>query len=190
MDDRGFGRLVDVANGLRGDYETEEDLNWQRSHFRWIWSERSSRRRGAIGEKLVAGWCGAMNIDVKRSTDSEADRILEGVRTEIKLSTLWKTQVYKFQQIRDQDYELLICLGISPFEAHAWVFEKDWLIPRVGRLPGLSAQHGGAAGQDTAWLSVKPTHVHPWMSGFGGDLRIATKRLREVLGLPPLLHQP
>lgn len=186
--DAEFEVLAAVASGLRDEHQTSDDL-WSLSPFRWIRS-RPSRSRGAIGEKLVAGWCRAHEINVQRSPDSEADRILDGVRAEIKLSTLWKARVYKFQQIRDQDYDLLICLGLSPFEAHAWVFEKDWLVSKVGQVPGLRRQHGGASGQDTAWLSVSPADVHPWMNGFGGDLRSAMRRLRELLGLPPLPGNP
>lgn len=181
--DSEFEILAAVASELSHDYEPKQDL-WSGSPFQWI-KTQPSRRVGAIGEKLVALWCRAQNIDVQRSRDSEADRVLEGVRTEIKFSTLWTNGIYKFQQIRDQDYELLVCLGVSPFAAHAWVFKKEWLLPRIGRVPGLSRQHGGVTGRDTAWLSVSPKNVHPWMTEFGGDLRSGMRRLRKVLGLPP-----
>ena len=111
--DREVQLLAALAEGLRTEYQTEEDSSWSHSPFGWIkW--QASRRKGAIGEKLVAGWCAARDINVLRSPDAEADRILEGFRTEIKFSTLWANQSYKFQQIRDQDYELLVCLGVSP----------------------------------------------------------------------------
>ena len=87
--------LAALAEGLRTEYQTEEDLSWSRSPFGWIkW--QASRRKGAIGEKLIAGWCAARDINVLRSPDAEADRILEGCRTEIKFSTLWANQSYKF----------------------------------------------------------------------------------------------
>ena len=114
---------------------------------------------------------------------AEADRILEGFRTEIKFSTLWANQSYKFQQMRDQDYQLLVCLGVSPFTAHAWVFEKEFLVSNTGLVTGLSHQHGGAEGRDTAWLSVSPADVHPWMDAYGGDLAAAMRRLRTLVGL-------
>ena len=174
--------LAALAEGLRDEYRTEEDLSWSQSPFGWVkW--QSSRRKGAIGEKLVAGWCAARDINVLRSPDAEADRVLEGLRTEIKFSTLWANQSYKFQQIRDQDYQLLVCLGVSPFSAHAWVFEKEFVVSNIGLVAGLSHQHGGAAGRDTAWLSVSPTNVHPWMDEHGGDLRTAMRRLRTLVGL-------
>ena len=54
----------------------------------------------------------------------------------------------------------------------------------TGLVPGLSHQHGGASGRDTAWLSVTPADVHPWMDAYGGDLRTAMQRLRTLVGLP------
>lgn len=174
--------LAALAEGLKSEYQTEEDLSWARSPFGWIkW--QASRRKGAIGEKLVAGWCAARDINVLRSPDVEADRVLEGFRTEIKFSTLWANRTYKFQQIRDQDYQLLVCLGVSPFAAHAWVFEKEFVISNIGVLAGLSHQHGGAEGRDTAWLSVSPADVHPWLNAYGGDLHTAMQRLRSLVGL-------
>jgi hypothetical protein len=44
--------------------------------------------------------------------------LINGHRVEIKFSTLWQEGIYNFQQIRDQNYEYAVCLGISPFEAH------------------------------------------------------------------------
>ena len=181
--------LAALAEGLKSEYPTEEDLSWSQSPFGWIRKE-APRRKGAVGEKLVAGWCAARDINVLRSPDAEADRILEGFRTEIKFSTLWAKptlgakQAYKFQQIRDQDYELLVCLGVSPFTAHAWVFKKEFVMSNTGLVAGLSYQHGGAEGRDTAWLSVSPAAVHPWMDAYGGDLRTAMRRLRTLVGLP------
>ena len=40
-----------------------------------------------------------------------------------------------------------------------------------------------AEGRDTAWLSVSPTDVHPWMDAYGGDLAAAIRRLRTLVGL-------
>ena len=63
-----------------------------------------------------------------RSTDSECDRVIEGLRVEIKGSTRWKTRGFKFQQLRDQRYDVAICLGISPFDAHCWTIPKEVIV--------------------------------------------------------------
>lgn len=175
--------LAALPEGLKSEYQTEEALSWLQSPFGWIRSP-TSRCRGAIGEKLVAGWCAARDSNVLRSSDAEADRVWEGFRTEIKFSTLWANRTRKFQQIRDQDYQLLVCQGISPFTAHAWIFEKEFVVSNTGLIAGLSHQYSGAEGRDTAWLSVSPTDAHPWMNAYGGDLSTAMHRLWTLVGLP------
>ena len=158
--------LAAYAEMIRSDYQPDEADPWQDSPFAWIRS-RQSRQRGAIGEKLVAAWCAAKGFDVARTGDPEADRLIEGYRFEIKFSTLWKTGVYKFQQIRDQDYDYLFALGISPYDAHAWVIPKSILEEKViGRM----GQHTGADAIDTAWLSVTVGNVYAWMKPYGGSL--------------------
>lgn len=42
-----------LVQGLKGQYQTEEDLSWSRSPFGWIRGQ-PSRRKDAIGEKPVA----------------------------------------------------------------------------------------------------------------------------------------
>ena len=85
--------LASIAETLRGDYvdREQEDL-WAHSPFDWI-RRTSSRRKGKIGEQLVAGWCAAKGFSVSASGDSEADRVIAGFRAEIKLSTLGKRRV-------------------------------------------------------------------------------------------------
>lgn len=165
--------LAMYAEMIRSDYESDEPDQWEQSPFGWI-RTRPSRQVGAIGEKLVAAWCAAKGFDVLRAGDSQADRVIEGYRFEIKFSTLWKTGVYKFQQIRDQDYDYLFALGISPYNAHAWALPKSVLLQRV---IGHMGQHTGASATDTAWLSVTVGEVHDWMNSHGGTLTA----VREIL---------
>jgi len=169
-------QLAALATTIRADYGAE-DLAWEGSPFAWIRS-RPSRQIGSIGEKLVAGWCAAKGLDVVRAPDSECDRLIEGRRTEIKFSTLWRNGRYCFQQFRNQRYDLAICLGISPFDAHCWVLTKEVVIEKVMVHP----QHGGRAGSDTAWLHVDPSQVEPWLADCGGRLRDALRLLRHVVG--------
>ena len=107
--------LAAIAGTLKADY-ADEDSTWSGSPFAWIIT-RPSRQIGTIGEKLVAGWCAAKDLDVTRPPNSDCDRVINGKRVEIKFSRLWKTGLYKFQQLRDQEYDFAICLGISPFDA-------------------------------------------------------------------------
>ena len=172
--------LASIAATLESDYQAPTDDPWIGSPFKWI-KAQPSRTVGAIGEALVAGWCAAKGFDVVRSTNSQADRIIEGHRIEIKFSTLWKSGGYKFQQIRDQEYDFCFCLGVSPFDAHAWLIPKEILLEYV---IGHMGQHTGAAGSDTAWLGFDVGNEYDWMKPFGsrlGDVR----RLFEEAGRGP-----
>jgi hypothetical protein len=116
-------------------------------------------------------------FDVVRSPDSEADRVVEGHRVEIKFSTLWKSGGFKFQQIRDQDYDFCLCIGISPFDAQAWLLPKTVLQTYV---IGHMGQHTGAGGKDTAWLGFDAGDPYDWMSPHGGRLGDVERLLRQA----------
>lgn len=171
--------LAGIAGTLRVDY-ADEDLAWEGSPFAWI-KARPSRQVGTIGEKLIAGYLAAKDFDVVKSPDSEADRIISGRRAEIKFSTLWASGSFKFQQLRDQNYAVAICLGVSPFDAHCWAIPKTLIMSNWGKAPGLTSQHGGRQGRDTAWLQVDPAHVPAWLQPHGGSLSRATEVLRAFV---------
>jgi hypothetical protein len=168
--------LASIAGTLKRDHILEGTSDpWADSPFGWI-RTLPSRQVGKIGEQLVSGWCAAKGLDVISSGDSEADRIIAGKRVEIKFSTLWKSGVYKFQQIRDQNYEFAICLGISPFDAHCWVISKNILRQHV---IGHTPQHTGREGTDTFWLSLDPTSSPEWLNICGGRLAAAYDIMRR-----------
>jgi lipocalin len=103
--------------------------------------------------------------------------LINGHRVEIKFSTLWKTGIYRFQQLRDQNYEYSVCLGISPFEAHCWVISKSILKQYV---IGHMGQHTGSSGQETALLPVKPHKPPEWLAPYGGALDQAFSVLKSL----------
>lgn len=168
--------LASLSSTLAAEYSAE-DLAWQGSPFAWIKS-RPSRQRGKIGEQLVAEWCASRNLDVVAPPDSDCDKVIGGLRAEIKFSTWWAQGGYTFQQFRDQKYDIAICLGVSPFDAHCWVIPKDVLLTHViGHLP----QHTGAGGTETFWIqSLDPDAVPAWLAPWGGRLAEALEVLRKV----------
>jgi len=166
--------LAAISGTVSADY-AQAGESWVGSPFAWI-KLHSSRRRGKIHEQLVSGFLAAKGFDVARVTGSSADRLVNGCRVEIKFSTLWETGVYKFQQIRDQDYKIMLCLGVSPFDAHCWAIPKAAL---VRPLAGFAGQHTGGAGKDTAWLSINPAACHGWLAPYGGRLRDGIASLKK-----------
>lgn len=93
---------------------------------------------------------------------------------------------YKFQQIRDQNYDMIVCLGVSPFDAHCWAMTKDEVMGRCGRPDGegLPHQHGGQAGTDTCWLTVDPAAAHAWLKPHGGSLGDGLRSVATLSGRP------
>jgi len=168
--------LADIARQVRPEYERDFPT-WSGSPFSWMKGGLPSRTKGALGERLVAEWCARKGLSVKASPDGECDRVIGGLRAEIKCSTLWKGGFYMFQQFRDQNYKIAVCLGISPFSAHCWVITKAVLLERV---IGHTPQHGGSKGSDTAWLKVDPGRPHEWLHECGGSLDAALLVLRRL----------
>jgi len=167
--------LAIAAKYVERDY-IKENKDWQGSPFKWILNLPTGSK-GSLGKRLVKPWCALKELAVDRSPDSEADMLINGHRVEIKFSTLWEANIYKFQQIRDQNYEYAVCLGISPFEAHCWVISKKILKQYV---IGHMGQHTGSSGQETAWFAVDPQAPPDWLSPFGGTLEQAYNVLKSL----------
>ena len=85
MSDADVRLLASISNTMRDEYVQDLEA-WKDSPFAWILTQ-PSRRKGAIFESLVSKWCIARKLRVTRSGDSDADRIVEGLRVEIKGST-------------------------------------------------------------------------------------------------------
>lgn len=170
-DDPDVAALAAITARLEADYASTA-AQWQGSPFAWI-KTHPSRQVGKIGEQIVSAWCESLGLSVAHSPDSEADRVIAGRRVEIKFSTLWQSGGYTFQQIRDQNYATVICLGISPFGAHCWV------IPKAIIRRHATPQHGGKTGTDTLWLSFPAAMPPGWMAPYGGTLAAAAMILRR-----------
>lgn len=158
--------LASLSATLAPDYARDADDPWVGSPFEWI-LRVPSRTKGAIGEALVAGWAATKGFDVVRSRNSDADRVINGQRIEIKFSTLWANGGFKFQQIRNQQYDYCLCIGLSPFDAQAWLLPKSVLEEHV---IGIMGQHTGAGGSDTAWIGFKADQPYWWMDDYGDRL--------------------
>jgi len=180
IDDPEVRVLSAISQALQAEYQSESP-EWEGSPFAWI-KTRPSRQVGAIGEKLLAGWLAARGFNVTRSGDSEADRVIEGLRAEIKFSTKWANGGYKFQQLRDQRYDIVICLGVSPFTAHCWVTPKADVMRLWKVEHRIASQHGGQSGADTAWIDVRPDDRPDWLNRFGGSLADAVASLSNLTG--------
>jgi hypothetical protein len=159
--------LAMCAAQLRGEY-AHHASEWQGSPFKWI-LDFPSRTKGAIGEKLIAGWAAMKDFDVQHAQSTEHDRIINGRKIEIKFSTLWETGGFKFQQLRDQDYDYCFCLGLMPFDAKAWLIPKTSFREEI-RNGHIVPQHTGATGTETFWIHVDANNPAGWLNAYGGRL--------------------
>jgi len=147
---------------------------WTGSPFEWM-MRLPSRTRGKAGEVVASAWLTRLGLHVVRATSADYDRGVNGHRVEIKMSTLWAQGAYKFQQLRDQEYEFAFLLGISPAIAHGWIMPKDEAIARS--VP----QHGGKRGSDTRWLSFPASRPPEWINAYGGELSTCATILVALL---------
>ncbi|MGN8132574.1 hypothetical protein [Paenarthrobacter sp. 22069] len=149
---------------------------WSGSPFEWIRAVPSATK-GRVGKVLVTEWARSVGLFVAGAPEGKGDRWINGHLVQIKMSTLWDAGFYKFQQIRDQDYAYCLCLGISPFQIHAWLLPKNVIKEHV---IGHMGQHTGAGASETAWLEVRPGVVHQWMSGYGDTLESVRLTLENI----------
>jgi len=167
--------LAKIARSCKRHYTKKGHAPWAGSPFEWMVPKISSRQRGKIGEQLIKSWLENHGLKVEPSKDTQADLLVAGHRCEVKFSTLWEKGIYKFQQIRKQNYDFLICLGISPFDAHCWV------IPKAVAWNHATSQHTGKSGKETRWLSINPAKPDDWLKEYGGSLRDAYNSLLRQL---------
>ncbi len=172
-------RLVAIAETIENKY-VEDSAVWEGSPFAWLKGGLASRRKGVAFEELVSAWCAERGLTVTTSPDSDADRIIGGLRAEIKGSTLWKGGTYRFQQVRNQNYRILLCMGISPYDAHCWVIPKDDVMG-LWNEGIITSQHGGSGGSDTAWIAVNPISPPDWIRPYGGTLTAGFAQLRSLI---------
>jgi site-specific DNA-methyltransferase (adenine-specific) len=156
-----FEMLSSAAMYIRNDLIEQSEL-WEGSPFNWV-LQLPAAKKGKLGKQLIATWSAAKGLTVDHSKDSKASLIINGLRISIKFSTLWSEGSYKFQQIRSEGYDYLICLGISPSEAHCWIFDRDFIVKRA------TPQHRGATGAEY-WLTINPQNPPTWTSNCGGTL--------------------
>ena len=115
-----------TSSYLKEEFEDESDL-WKNSPFEWI-LKLPPRKKGKLGGKLIASWLASNDLHIDTSKDTSETILINGHKIATKFSTLWTNRFYKFQQIRSTGYDYVICLGMSPFEAHCWFFDRKYAL--------------------------------------------------------------
>lgn len=168
-------------------YEKREDLRWEQSPFKWIKKLSSIKAKGKVFEILLSLYVEGCGILVKPRSGSGHDRRFDDAKTEIKGALLGIDGTFTFNQVRDQDYEYLTLLGLTPTEAYLWIVPKSEVKDQWGT--GLPFQHGGKKGVDTTWISkMLPDNPPYWLQPWGGRLDQGLKVLHKELNKRNVNH--
>jgi hypothetical protein len=158
--------LTEIAVKTNAFKEPTSNLDfWRGSLFESFWLMSSPKSKGARGERLAADIMESLGHDVLRNENgkpirwggSEHDIVVNDQRTEVKMSLTWgdAENQWTWQQIRDQDYDRIIFLGINPNDVRMWWATKRDLMKHVIGNRALQ-QHGGKkAASNTYWIRNK-----------------------------------
>ena len=167
-----FIMLAATASHLQEEIQ-EEDNPWENSPFEWAIT-LPPRKKGKLGGKLVVSWLAAKGMNLESTKDSSETVRFNGLQFAIKFSTLWANDIYRFQQIRPTGYDYVICLGISPFDAHCWVVEREWAVRHS------KPQHKGGPKVADYWMEIDPNQPEAWIKDCGGSLDQAFQILKSL----------
>jgi site-specific DNA-methyltransferase (adenine-specific) len=167
-----FIMFVATSSYLKGELEDSND-QWKNSPFEWV-LKLPPRKKGKLGGKLIAAWLASNGINIDTTKDASESIVINGHKVAIKFSTLWTKSFYKFQQLRSTGYEYVLCLGISPFEAHCWFFDRKYV------LDYATKQHKGGR-KSEYWITIDPNHPAEWTKDCGGSLSQAYELLQTKI---------
>lgn len=166
-----FRELMAITSNIQDDIEEENDI-WKNSPFEWI-AHLPARSKSKVARQILVRWLSNEGIDLERESGSNENLSIGNFSFAIKASMLWVVNIYKFQQIRSNGPEYIICFGISPFEVHCWV------IPKKVAIEKGSIQHRGANDSEH-WLTIDLSKKEPWIENYGGTLSDALKMIKSI----------
>lgn len=133
----------------------------------------SSKRKGKAGELMVGASLEKEGIDVWSSKQARKGKLVDksvklsdydlylktlGLRAEVKTSTMWgEGKNFTFQQIRDQDYDIIIFQFVLPNEVKLFYCTKEDAVNYI-MIDG-HGQHGGGQATETFWITFDLDHV-------------------------------
>jgi hypothetical protein len=139
---------------------------WKGSTFEWL-KTAASRRKGAFGERLVKDAAAVAGLQVSKSSTTGAGTVLEGVAVEVKLSTVWSSGDLKFQQLRNQPYDVVVFVAVAPESVSMWAASK------AVALAHSTGQHTGHAATETSWVSWPAGQAPKWATELSGPEDLA-----------------
>lgn len=168
--------LTQVLQVLEEDYPGTRA--WDESPFKWVLAQPPATK-GSIARQLIIEWANLHGLFPKQvSIDNQLYLDLDGILIQIKFSTQWDNGYYRFQQIRERDYDYCLCFGLAPFDMNAWLIPKSILDTRV---IGTRGQHTGSGSGETWWLEIAPGNPESWLDECGGQLNDVAQQLKALV---------
>jgi len=164
-----FLLLAATASYIQKDLQEYSDL-WKDSPFEWV-LQLPARKKGKLGRQLISPWLASKGILVESTKDPSETLVIKGYRVATKFSTMWGKGFYRFQQIRSDGYDYVICLGLSPLEAHCWIFPRELIINHA------TPQHKGS---DEYWIPIFPNNPPDWARDWGSSLDDVYKIIKKL----------
>lgn len=129
----------------------DRDLRYDNSPFKHI-KAMGPKQKGKYYELFTENVLSQMGYGVTKPSNTDHDRIIDGVKTEIKGGTLNKgTEVFCFLQIRpDQDYEELVFTMCYPQKLVIMKMTKAQILAHI-ESNVFKKQHGGNKGNSRTY---------------------------------------
>lgn len=169
-----FKTLVKITDSLIAKYPATKE--WDDSSFNWM-RGLPPASKGAIGRDIGSGLLFAYGFTPGAN---RYELRVNGQGVLVRVATKWKENTVKFQNIRDIQFDHVLCIALYPKKAYAWLIPKEeiWVkgAVRTGRSE-LKPQHKGA----DAWLTVDPIGVPAWLEPYGGTIEDMIKVAKTSL---------
>jgi hypothetical protein len=164
--DKMITEIATSTNAYKEVIEKNQNSVWVGSIFEHH-KGLSSKAKGSWGERLACDILEGLGANVPRrkngknkkpqGSGTDFDIYVDNKKIEVKTSFAWDEteDSFTWQQIRDQEYEYILFVGVNPNECKAWFATKNDLIKNIfGR--NEYRQHAGKDGeQDLYWIQTK-----------------------------------
>jgi hypothetical protein len=133
----------------------------------------SSKRKGKAGELMVGAALEREGVDVWSSKQARKGKLVDTsvklsdydlylktleLRAEVKTSTMWgEGKNFTFQQIRNQEYDIIIFQFVLPNEVKLFYCTKEDAVNYI-MIDG-HGQHGGGKATETFWITFDLDNV-------------------------------
>ena len=151
---------------------------WAGSPFKWVLT-RPPAVKGKVGVAVLQNLLEQMGYTVSRGSGVKNTIGVNGVVLKVKVSFEWASEGgrpggFAFEQIKDQKYDLLVMLAVSPRSVSLWCVPKDVA------MENSIYQHA----KESRWVRFDTGAPPTWLSPYGGELSIGLGSITGWVGDP------